>query len=127
MSALRGRWNFGAAFIAAWILVVQSVSGALALGQGQATQLDIFGNPLCIISMDSFPHGQGGAQHGGMLKCCTLGCTMFSQPLGAAPELAVEILDLPIVSETPRPDNGHIAPPARARVLGNPRAPPLKV
>lgn len=121
----RGGWGFGVAVIAACLLVLQSISGALALGQGQSTQLDIFGNPLCITSMDQSDHGSGGAGHDGMLKCCALGCSMFSQALGAAPQFAVEVIARPLLSDVPQRDYGAVSPPARSHVTGNPRAPPL--
>jgi hypothetical protein len=113
------------AFAAAFILVLQTVGGALAFGVGPSpTQIDAFGNPLCITSVDH-DHGSTDGEHSKLPQCCTLGCNMFSQSLATASEPTAFILDLPIVSDGFDRTYTHMAFPVRDYDPGNPRAPPL--
>ena len=66
-----GRWKSVAALVAALVFFVQTSVTAFAVAS--QPMLDLFGNPLCITSMD----GDAGApaDHGAALDCCVLGCS----------------------------------------------------
>jgi hypothetical protein len=78
--------SFWVALVAAYVLVLQSTFGALALGAGPGDMmLDVFGNPLCITGTDQ----QGSdIDHAKMPNCCVLGCGMFTPVSSAPPETA---------------------------------------
>ncbi|MCV0395531.1 MAG: hypothetical protein K5872_16845 [Rhizobiaceae bacterium] len=112
------------ALVAAWMLVVQSIVGAMAQGTGPVP-LDVFGNALCITSTHASP-GQGGLpRHDLIPDCCQAGC-IFAAGAHAVPTVAIGIpaghasagTDTPRLaafSLTTRPDPSP----------GAPRAPPL--
>jgi hypothetical protein len=105
------------------MLVLQTVAGAVALGQG-TPPLDIFGNPLCITSASGHT-APAKTEHPALTECCTLGCNMvsavaMSPPDGAGLSLGRQ-LETSIIFMAPRPD----APIAPEHDPGNPRAPPL--
>ena len=64
------------AFVAAYMLVLQSALGALAFGGGpQAAQIDAFGNVICTHSgAAELPAGGQQPQH--LPDCCAFGCVM---------------------------------------------------
>ncbi|WP_395449267.1 hypothetical protein ACHMW7_05140 [Aminobacter sp. UC22_36] len=115
--------GFGVALAAALMLVLQTVAGALALGQG-TPPLDIFGNPLCITSASGHT-APARSDHPSLPQCCTLGCNMVSVTTGSPPEGAglpvVRPLEATIVFASPRLDPS-ITP---EHDPGNPRAPPV--
>lgn len=115
--------GFGVALVAALMLVLQTVAGALALGQG-TPPLDIFGNPLCITSSSGHT-APAKSDHAGMTECCTLGCNMFSTALASPPEGAALAVDLQSHAAVQLPVSRRdlSAPPKHDP--GNPRAPPL--
>lgn len=113
------------ALAAAYILILQSVVGALALGAGpKGPLLDIFGNPLCITSAD---HGeQGPARHdkAPLPDCCTAACSMFAPAFLPARSSGHVANPLPIGAE-PLGPVAEIAPrSALEHDPGSPRAPP---
>ncbi|MEO9336143.1 hypothetical protein ABFT80_01730 [Mesorhizobium sp. SB112] len=116
--------SFWVALVAAYVLVLQSTFGALALGTAPgAMTLDVFGNPLCITSSDQ----QGSDIDHVMPNCCVLGCSMFAPVSSAPPETAslrhewtgsfaiLLPLAASVIARSPEHDPG------------SPRAPPLAV
>lgn len=117
--------SFVVALAAAYILILQSVVGALALGAGpKAPLLDAFGNPLCITSAD---HGeQGPARHHDAPQpdCCTAACSTFA-PAFLPARLSAHISNpLPMGAEPLRAIVLAAPRPAPEHDPGSPRAPP---
>ncbi|MEO9336480.1 hypothetical protein ABFT80_03460 [Mesorhizobium sp. SB112] len=124
MNFRKKRLSFWVALAAAYLLVLQSVTGALALGaQSERAMLDAFGNPLCITSVDQ--SGTDAGDQAKMPNCCVIGCSMFTQALGTPPDETVQTFHAPIVTEAAanRQPVDHL--PAVEHKPGNPRAPPL--
>lgn len=119
----RKGFGFGVALVAALMLVLQTVAGAVALGQG-TPPLDIFGNPLCITSASGHT-APAKSEHPALTECCTLGCNVVSVVAVTPPDgtglLLGRQLETSIVFMALRPD-ASIAP---EHDPGNPRAPPL--
>lgn len=112
------------AFVAAYLLVLQSAVGAFALGLGPSpAQLDSFGNIICThAGAAKLPAGDTQPKH--LPNCCVVGCTMASPVLGAAPaagRLQARRSFQAVVYQFPR--LGHLAF-ERDRSPANPRAPP---
>lgn len=124
---LRGRWSLRVALAAAYMLVLQSIVGALALGIGpDASQVDAFGNPLCITSTDATDGGMGGADHSKLPNCCTFGCSLFSSALATPPESGTSVVRRADQSDgLARGYDLLPAVSARDHEPGSPRAPPL--
>lgn len=75
-------WSIQVAGFAAWMLVLQSLSAAVAIGATPAGH-DAFGNVLCIGNPeDPAAHPADGGDH---RSCCALGCMLSGI---AAPEHA---------------------------------------
>ncbi|MGB3539073.1 MAG: hypothetical protein WBA42_13010 [Mesorhizobium sp.] len=113
------------AFVAAYLLVLQSVVGAFALGLGpNPAQLDSFGNVICThAGAAELPAGDTQPKH--LPNCCVVGCTMASPALGVAPAaggLQARLSFQTVVYRSTKP--GHLAL-ARDRSPANPRAPPV--
>jgi len=71
----RKSWdNAGVAVIAAYMLFLQGLLGAFAVGSADAAQLDVFGNPLCITSGEHGAAGTDTAHHETMPDCCAVSC-----------------------------------------------------
>jgi hypothetical protein len=124
LNSRRRRWSIAVAFVAAYLLVLQSVVGAFALGLGPSpAQLDSFGNVICThAGAAELPAGDTQPKH--LPNCCVVGCTMASPALGVAPganELQAKLSFRTIVYQFPK--LGHLAF-ARDRTPANPRAPP---
>lgn len=122
----RSIWGSGAAVFAAYMLVVQAMLGAFAMGAANATPgLDIFGNPLCLTSMDGA--GEHESPKSAVPECCSAGCSMFAPITPSDPtEHALDNpLDGPLAFALPlewlSPDQGHEYRP------GRPRAPPIVI
>ena len=115
------------AFIAALLLVFQTLGASLALGAAaSAPLLDAWGNPICATSADGTPAHEGDGSK--LPPCCTLNCPMVSVPLGPAPQMGASlILPRTAVLDASR----HVRAVFVARTAkhhpGNPRAPPLTV
>lgn len=125
MRQLRHKRATAVAFVAACVLVLQSLLGAWANSAMAATPLlDAFGNPLCITSVDhdgKLPAGD----HSKLPDCCAFGCSMVSSLLDAAPDTGLGLLR-PLTSDDVRFDlveAFHV--PGPDHHPGNPRAPPL--
>lgn len=122
----RKGWSFGVALVAAYLLVLQAAVGALALGAG-TMQLDAFGNPLCITSVDHAGKAGGTADHARLPDCCTLGCSTVSAAVATQPQPFALFAPLPAA----RIAVGHrlAVEPFRTRHgdPGRPRGPPLTI
>lgn len=114
--------------VAAYMLVLQAVTGAFAMGvAASAPPLDIFGNPLCITG--SAVHNSGGTdEHTAMPDCCAVACSMFS-PATSDDRLARSLFN-------PLPASAHRVAAtfeqckldqALERRPGSPRSPPIAV
>lgn len=114
-------------FVASYILVLQALIGAFALGAAVASpMLDVFGNPLCITSSDSTKSWPDNTRHSAVPNCCTIACNMFAPVTvdGRTPSSLVN--QLPFAAEKPTPafdSVEHILSPERNP--GSPRSPPL--
>ena len=113
------------AFVAAWMLIVQALVGAFALGAMANADplLDAFGNPLCITSSDRSALSDE-AGHTALPECCTAACGMFA-PL-TVEDRTPHSLDNPLPARTRA---SHTFDTVDLRPLadhnpGNPRAPP---
>lgn len=106
------------AFVAAWLMLVQSVAGSIA-APGQT--VDAFGNALCITSED---HTQPAQQHHELPGCCILGCSALGS--GVAPPSDVAWLDVSLQGWLVRYESGaaSIEVAAEDHNPGSPRAPP---
>ena len=115
----------GVALVAAYVLVLQALVGAFALGAAASPVLDAFGNPLCITSAAS-PDSGSDRNHGYVPDCCTIACNMFAAvaaedrtPSSLANPLPTLVEELIVavdnVDRTPSPE----------RNPGSPRSPPL--
>ncbi|TKT82403.1 hypothetical protein [Aquamicrobium sp. LC103] len=124
MNRLRQKGSFWVALVAAYMLVLQSAMGALALGIGPSQPaLDAFGNPLCITGTERSDAG-GKAGHGLLPDCCVPGCAMFA-PASNPPE-AASVATLPsLPGRISFAVERDISVPAPEHHPGNPRAPPL--
>ena len=109
------------------MLVLQSITGAFALGGSGSPQLDAFGNPLRLAGSIAFQDGDhGGGQHGELPNCCLLGCGVAASPLGAPPDSTTLVVQRPIEFAAMVRAPSRIRISARDYEPGNPRAPPLK-
>jgi hypothetical protein len=116
--------RLGVALAAAWLLLVQALSGSFALAAGrQHVPLDAFGNPLCITSANhDLP--APGSEHGPPPACCLLGCATGA-PLAALPPLHAWLaVAFPTGPGTPPLLAREIAVPADPHDPASPRAPP---
>jgi len=67
------------ALVAAYMLILQGLFGAFALGAAAALpMLDAFGNPLCITSSDPTASDTDDTSHSAVPDCCTVACSMFT-------------------------------------------------
>ncbi|MDP3895891.1 MAG: hypothetical protein Q8Q62_04375 [Mesorhizobium sp.] len=123
----RSRWGFGVALAAALMLVLQSLTGAWAMGANPNPQTDLFGNVLCLTS--GTDHGipaPGTPDHSGLPDCCAVGCGMFSAVAAPPPgtgTIAAPLVTIVVVAVRVEPS--AIRPLAYSP--GNPRAPPSDV
>lgn len=77
----------GIALVATYMLVLQSLIGAFAVGAAASSpMLDAFGNPLCITSSEAAEDNSDRSGHGTMPDCCTVSCSMFSSAIANARE-----------------------------------------
>jgi hypothetical protein len=123
-SIRRRTGSIAVAFVAAWLLVLQSALGAFAFGNGpQPRQLDAFGNVICTHDgAAELPTGDPHQQP--MPPCCSFGCimagTVFNPPPTAlALTRAVVFATVAFATPSPAP---AVFP--RERSAANPRAPP---
>lgn len=126
MLARRRRWRIAATFAAAYLLVLQSLLGAFAFGNGpNASQLDAFGNVICTHEgATELPAGDNHQRHD--QSCCLFGCSFSTAPVGVAPDAAA--LLPAIVWERTAPQRLAFAGLVlrSERSPANPRAPPLQ-
>jgi hypothetical protein len=123
----RGTGSIAVALVAAWLLVLQSVLGALAIGNGpQPAQLDAFGNVIC--AHDGAAELPAGDPHQQPISpCCSLGCLLSGAAFSPPPTafaLARDVSFEAVAFAVP------FAAPAlfpREHAAANPRAPPLTV
>ncbi|WP_343805658.1 hypothetical protein [Paenochrobactrum glaciei] len=77
----------GIALVAALLLVLQSLTGALASGYAASSpMLDAFGNPLCITASVTLDNSSDQTDQRMMPDCCTIGCNMFAPVLTDHPD-----------------------------------------
>lgn len=112
------------AWLAACVLVLQTIFVAWTSHAAATPALDAFGNPLCITSPDG--HGSGDDKPT-LPSCCVLGCATAIQAL-VEPDSTGEQIVLRVVE--------HLAPmavlaiptiPAEEHAPGSPRAPPARI
>ncbi len=110
------------AFAAAYVLVLQTLLGAFALGTGAAGQTDAFGNVICTHA--GAAEQPAGDPQGHQPSCCTLGCAFSAPGLGTPPNAAPALktafveIDATTAAVAERPLF------SRHRWQANPRAPP---
>jgi len=124
---VRRRNGWGLAFIAACLFVLQSVAGAFAFSSMPAfSQLDAFGNALCI-SADHASNGNHDGNHDGghgkAADCCLLGCCVSSQVLAATAQPGDD-LNHQVASAVHTFWSAAEPLPTGEHRLGYPRAPP---
>lgn len=117
----------GIALVASYMLVLQALIGAFALGAAAASpMLDAFGNPLCITSSDSTKSGSDNTSHSAVPDCCTVACSMFA-PVTTderTPSFVINPLESAGDTLTPAFDTvQRLLSPERGP--GSPRSPPL--
>jgi hypothetical protein len=117
----------GTAFVAAYLLVLQSLVGAFAHGiQANSAMLDSFGNVICTHDgLTELPAGDSDQKK--LPPCCVLGCVMGAQVLGSPPDaepvearVAFEVVAFRVAKAD------HLTF-ERERSPANPRAPPAVV
>lgn len=112
------------AFIAAIMLVFQTLGSGWA--NAVPTQLDAFGNPLCISN-----GVQGGGSHSGgkanLENCCTLACNGWASSLLPPPDAVLPGGAFRLISEQLGNPDAILVFPAAEKRQGNPRAPPVSV
>lgn len=125
MNRPRRRWGMVAALAAAYLLVLQSVAAAFAMGMGpDNAALDRFGNVICAQGFASeLPAGDQHGKH--MPACCMLGCSVASSALGAPPDLVSIDAGLSFQTVVFLPVKSAPVALRRDRSSANPRAPPL--
>lgn len=114
-------WSVLVAGFAAWMLVLQSLTGALAIGTTPSATHDAFGNVLCIgDAVDP-----GVADDGDHRSCCALGCVLGVA--AAVPVPAGPALDAPLAETAIRfaDTEGYHAPGSAQPGTVRSRAPPL--
>jgi hypothetical protein len=119
-------WSLLVALVAAYLLVLQSAVGALALGaSSNALQLDAFGNPICASGMYGKGESPTSRDHQKMPDCCTHACSMVA-PLAAIDRTAGFVVKPPRSVSVSLP--AHFEGSLASRLdhdPGRPRAPPL--
>ena len=125
MHQVRHRRGSAVAFVAACVLVLQSFLSAWAASAMPATPtLDIFGNPLCITSVDHDASGQPGDQSA-VQNCCAFGCASAS-PLPEPPGGEAGLLRPLLAHSGLRFHAGdEVRGDSPDHDPGSPRAPPL--
>lgn len=124
----RKTWeNVGVAMIAAYMLILQGLLGAFATGVANAaTDLDAFGNPLCITSGELASVDADGSHDQTLPDCCSAACSMFSTVTND--DHAPHALDNPLrvgVDATAATAAAACLGFALKRGPGSPRSPPL--
>lgn len=123
------RMNMAVALVAAYMLVLQMLFGAFALGAAAASpMLDLFGNQLCVTSSETDAGDATPGDHSALPDCCTVACNMFAAATAAdrhahslANPLVVSIVDRVRLFGDAQRDF------ALQRGPGSPRGPPLTV
>lgn len=76
--------NMAVAFVAAYMLVLQALFGAFALGAAAASPLlDVFGDPLCVSAGATGESETAPGNHSVLPGCCTVACGMFAAATAA--------------------------------------------
>lgn len=124
MNIGRGRGSIAVALVAAWLLVLQSMVGAFALGASAAAPLDGFGNVICTHDgAAGFPGGDRRPAH--PPACCVLGCSLASPALAAPPDAGPLLVRIdPETAQIAFPPSDH-RPRTRGHSPSSPRAPPF--
>lgn len=112
--------------VAAYMLMLQSVLGALAFGSDpQASQLDAFGNVICThAGAAQLPSEDNPQQPRHLPNCCTFGCIMSGATLSGPPPMFAVSHGITFEAVAfAEPSAAPIVLP-RKRSVANPRAPP---
>ncbi|MEO3385011.1 hypothetical protein [Mesorhizobium sp. CAU 1741] len=119
-------WSLGFALVAAYMLVLQAMLGAFAMGAASASpMLDVFGNPLCITSQDTAAQSDGDRDHGALPDCCGSACSMFA-PLTVEDRTPHSLPNpLPFALHVEFSSDATVVLSAPDHDPGNPRAPPV--
>ncbi|MBB5751342.1 DUF2946 family protein [Prosthecomicrobium pneumaticum] len=114
------------ALVAACFLILQSLTGALAMGgRADPAALDAFGNVICTAhGADAAPAGgdSGGPRH--LPDCCLFGCSLFGAVVLPAPAAAGLILAREAGPAPLLPQSAVPHRPGRRGAPASPRAPP---
>ncbi|MBN9242170.1 MAG: hypothetical protein J0I98_05200 [Mesorhizobium sp.] len=110
------------AFAAAYVLVLQTLLGAFALGTGTDGQTDAFGNVICTHA--GAAEQPAGSPQGHQPSCCALGCAFSASGLGTPPDAlpALKIAFVEIGATVAAVPERPLF--SRHRSQANPRAPP---
>ena len=121
---LRGK---GIAFVAACLLVLQSLTGALALGYASVSpMLDAFGNPICITLSEIADNSSDQNDQPMIPDCCTINCSMFATIFQDQP--ASHSLENPLLQRTDRlmvAEDYLLSGSLISDKPGSPRSPPF--
>lgn len=113
-----------AALAVAYLLVLQSVLGALAFGSGPAvSQLDAFGNVICTHEGAAGRPAGDPQQH--QHDCCLLGCNLTAFAHGAPPASEAFIHVARYEQLSPLVPVSDLPVVGRERTSSKPRAPPV--
>lgn len=120
----QGSW---VALAAAYILVIQSILGAFALGATAAPlPLDAFGTIICLShETAALPGDDGSSGPHKMPDCCTIGCSLFQAAFTPAIAHEGPLFGLNRESATVFRAPPPLVPRASEGSPGNPRAPPF--
>lgn len=126
MNCLRySRAGFGIAFVAAYLLVLQSVIGAFASSLNVGTaKLDAASASLCVTSgkaPDEVPDGPFRQ----LPECCTQACSMFVPVLPMSGMSTASAISNNLKSDALRPAAFGFSIAVSHYKPANPRAPPL--
>ncbi|CAH1655480.1 DUF2946 family protein [Chelatococcus asaccharovorans] len=129
MEALRQRKGWAwVALVVAYMLVLQSVLGAFAIGASASPERnDVFGTFLCAPSGDLSGASDDAPVRKHLPDCCLYGCSMFAPVLLSLPAAAETPFEHSAVLAHPLPDLGVRPPSRRDGSPGRPRAPPHSI
>jgi hypothetical protein len=121
----RRSWLVEVALFAAYMLVLQSVFGAMAAGSSFAAgAIDPFGNSTCLGNPALPDQTPASHDHSSLPDCCTFACSMFA-PLTAAdrdPPVLGNARVAEVISVFLQDQSRVVSAPERDS--GRPRAPP---
>ena len=116
----------GIALVASYMLVLQALFGAFALGaDASAPLLDAFGNPLCVTGSGKAGIDNHRGEHTPLPDCCTAACNMSVADVADGRSRHSLANPLPVSPAQSRASFEVVADvPALERAPGSPRPPP---